>query len=169
MAFSENTKKLIIEILTEWANKEVSEAKARAAAAGLSSSNFIKSVKNKISLEAGINARGIVQFMYYGNILDRDFIKYGKGISTEQIKKWLEAGGMAKMGGYKGQSKNPQRQINDMAWGIRKSWEKQGGRKGRKWDGVGKLSKSTEKINDDLYNALQSEIYDSVLESLKNQ
>lgn len=169
--FSEKARELVIEILTEWAKKEVEAAKSRAASAGLSGSSFINSIKKNVSLEAGINARGIVQFMYYGNILDRNFIRFwrGKGkrgISTDRIERWLEQGGMAKMGGYRGQAKNPERQKKELAWAIRRSWEKKGGRKGKPWQGMEVIQRNTDAIQNQLFKAFQQEVYETVLENL---
>lgn len=171
--FSEKARQLVMDILIEWSQKEVEDAKARASAAGLGGSAFIKSIKQNVALEAGLNARGIIQFIYYGNILDRDFIRFWRGagkrgISTDKIKDWLEnRGGLAKMGGYKGQAKNPQRQIRDLSWRIRRSWEKKGGRKGRQWQGMSLISERTEDMQNKLFQAFQSEVYETVLENLK--
>jgi hypothetical protein len=171
--FSEKARQLVIELLTNWAQKEVEEAKARASAAGLGGSAFINTIKQNVALEAGLNAKGIVEYYYYGNVFDRDFIRFWRGqgrrgISTEEIKDWLEnKGGLSKMGGYKGQEKNPQRQIREMAWAIRRKWEKDGGRKGRPWGGMALISESTEEMQNKLFEAFQSEIYETVLANLK--
>jgi hypothetical protein len=169
--FSEKSIEAVTTILSKWADEQLAEALSNLSSAKLKSSGDLRnSLKYSIANEGGLKARLAVKYLYYGTIQDRDFIKFGKkGISTDRIEKWLKEDGMAKMGGYKGQSKNPERQIREVAWSIRKSWAKKGGRKGRKWNFRASLLSSSENLLEQIFAAFQQETYEAILSQLSEK
>lgn len=171
--FSEKSLEAVTLILKKWADEQLQEALSKLSANNLKSSGKLaNSLKIKIANEGGLKARVAIEYLYYGTILDRDFIKFGKGgkgISTARIEDWLKGEGLSKMGGYKGSSKNTERQIRDTAWSIRKSWEKEGGRKGRQWNFRSDLETSSEVLTQQIFDAFQKQAYESILLELSQK
>lgn len=173
--FSEKSMEAVTSILEKWADEQLAEALSNLSGAKLKSSGDLrKSLKYSIANEGGLKARLAVQYLYYGTIQDRDFIKFWrgagkKGVSTDRIENWLKRDGVAKMGGYKGQEKNPERQIRSMAWAIRKSWAKKGGRKGRPWNFRASLVSSSENLLEQIFDAFQQETYEAILSQLSEK
>lgn len=170
--FSEKSLEAVNLILKKWAEEQLQEALSKLSANNLKSSgNLANSLKIKIANEGGLKARVAIEYLHYGTILDRDFIKFGKGGKgiTARIEDWLKTDGLSKMGGYKGSSKNTERQIRDTAWAIRKSWEKDGGRKGRQWNFRSDLETSSEVLTQQIFDAFQSEVYESILLELSSK
>jgi len=163
----------VTNILKQWANEQLSEALAKISSQKIKSSGDLRnSLKIKIANEGGTMARVAIEYLYYGTILDRDFIRFwrgagSEGVSTSRIESWLKRDGFAKIGGYKGQSKNPERQLRDTAWAIRRSWKKRGGRKGRPWNFRQDLETSSNELTDQIFNAFQQQTYEAILLDLE--
>jgi hypothetical protein len=166
--FSEQSLEAVTLILENWAKGELSKALSNLSSQKLNSSGDLrKSLVYKIANEGGTKARIVIQYLYYGTILDRNFIySKGKGVSTSRIEDWLNEGGMSKMGGYRGDEKDPQRQTREVAWAIRRSWEKKGGRQGRPWNFRASLVTSSDLLTEQIFNAYQEEMYESILQQL---
>lgn len=167
--FSEKSLKAVTLILKKWADEQLQEALSKLSANNLKSSGKLaNSLKIKIANEGGLKARVAIEYLYYGTILDRDFLNFWRGagkrgVSTSRIEEWLKTDGLSKMGGYKGSSKNTERQIRDTAWAIRKSWEKDSGRKGRQWNFRSDLETSSEVLTQQIFDAFQEQAYESIL------
>lgn len=166
--FSTEVMAAIEQILQRWADEQLRAALSSLSSENLQSSGRLRnSLISSISIEAGVKAKASIQYIYYGTILDRDFIRFGKkGISTSNIERWLKKDGMAKMGGYRGTAKSEARQIRDMAWKIRRSWQQHGGRKGRPWNFRGNLQATSEDLMNQIATAFQSQTIASILSTL---
>lgn len=75
------------------------------------------------------NQRLAVGQKFYGRIMNAKKSTFdGKAAPPERLKAWIEEVGIQNFAGHKG--KSPQRALNDIAWGLSKTWNKKG-RKGR--------------------------------------
>lgn len=176
MQYEESIQKTIYEILDVWAAHTVKEQRAKAKAAGLKASGeLINTLNYEVALEAGLKARAIVEVAYYGVIMDRSRIRYGKAngrfrrvISTQVIERWIKDKGL---NNFKTQPSKLTReqQIKKIAWAIRSKWVRDGGYKGKRWGFRKAIKKGEPAVIEEVLAGYENQTRDMILQSLEQR